>query len=296
MSDKKRALGRGLSELGLSELLGNVLTSNQPNQVSNLEELQYLAIESIHPGKSQPRKDMDRESLHALAHSIRAQGIIQPIVVRKTAAPNSYEIIAGERRWRAAQLAELKKIPAIIRDISDKNSAALALIENIQREDLGALEEATAFHRLIQEFEMTHQQLADITGKSRSSVSNLLRLLNLEPSVKTLLEKGSIEMGHARALLGLSHEQQIKLAQTIINKSLSVRITEQMVQKIENPQTKISSKTNKNTDPKIVDLQESLTTKLASPVMIKHTKKGKGKLIINYKDIDELEKIISKIR
>jgi len=253
-----------------------------------------LPTQSIRPGKSQPRKDMDAEALHALASSIRTQGIIQPIIVRKTSEPNVYEIIAGERRWRAAQLAELKKIPAIIRDISDKNSVALALIENIQREDLGALEEATAFHRLIEEFDMTHQQLADITGKSRPSVSNLLRLLNLEPSVKTLLENGSIEMGHARALLGLSHEQQIKIAQIIIQKSLSVRMTEQMVQKIESPETKISSKINQNTDPKIADFQELLKTKLTNPVTIKHTAKGKGKLIINYKNLADLEKIIAR--
>lgn len=284
--NKKKALGKGLSELGLTELLGSLPNNNQ-------ETLQYLPIQSICPGKSQPRKDMDPEALHALASSIRIQGIIQPIVVRKTAEPNIYEIIAGERRWRAAQLTELKKIPVIIRDISDKNSVALALIENIQREDLSALEEAAAFHRLIEEFDMTHQQLADITGKSRPSVSNLLRLLNLEPSVKTLLENGLIEMGHARALLGLSHEQQIKLAQTIINKSLSVRLTEQMVQKIENPETKITSKPIQNTDPKIADFQELLKTKLANPVTIKHTTKGKGKLIINYKNLVELEKIVA---
>ena len=280
MSDKKRALGRGLSELGLSELLGS--TAN------HLEELQYLPIQSIHPGKSQPRKDMDPESLHALAHSIRAQGIIQPIVVRKTATANAYEIIAGERRWRAAQLAELQQVPAIIRDISDKGSMALALIENIQREDLGALEEATAFHRLIQEFDMTHQQVADITGKSRPSVSNLLRLLNLDDHVKTLLEKG-----HARALLPLTPEQQLKLAQTIVDKSLSVRATELMVQKIETPAMATTSKTTTQTDPKISDLQELLKTKLAAAVTIKHSAKGKGKLIINYKNLVELEKIIA---
>ena len=282
--DKKKALGRGLSELGLSELLGNLPSDKQ-------EKLQYLPIQSIHPGKSQPRKDMDPEALHALAGSIRAQGIIQPIVVRKTSAPHDYEIIAGERRWRAAQLAELKEIPAIIRDISDKNSAALALIENIQREDLGALEEALAFHRLIEEFEMTHQQVADFTGKSRPSVSNLLRLLNLDPAVKILLENGAIEMGHARALLGLPSAEQLKTAQMIINKSLSVRAAELIVQKIENPEIKIASK-NQNINPQIADFQESLETKLAAPVTIKHTSKGKGKLIITYKSLAELEKII----
>lgn len=284
MLDKKRALGRGLSELGLSELLGSIASSQ--------EELRYLPIQSIHPGKSQPRKDMDAESLHALAGSIRAQGIIQPIVVRKTSVPNRYEIIAGERRWRAAQLAELKEIPTIIRDISDKNSAALALIENIQREDLGALEEAHAFHRLIEEFEMTHQQVADFTGKSRPSVSNLLRLLNLDPAVKILLESGAIEMGHARALLGLSSAQQIKIAQMIIDKSLSVRAAELIVQKIENPDAPSSSKTNQPTDPKFSDFEKLLNTKLGAPVTIKHTQKGKGKLIINYKNLVELEKIV----
>lgn len=288
MLDKKRALGRGLSDLGLSELLGNIDNIKTP---SHLEELQYLPIQSIQPGKSQPRKDMDAESLHALAHSIRAQGIIQPIVVRKTAA-NTYEIIAGERRWRAAKLAELEQVPAIVRNISDKSSVALALIENIQREDLGALEEAQAFQRLIQEFDMTHQQVADITGKSRPSVSNLLRLLNLDEQVKAFLENGKIEMGHARALLGLTPEQQIKLAQTIIDKSLSVRATELIVQKMEGSALTTNSQSLPQIDPRISALQNLLNTKLPALATIKHSANGKGKLVINYKNLIELEKIV----
>jgi ParB family chromosome partitioning protein len=241
---------------------------------------------------------MDQEALQTLAHSIRSQGIIQPIVVRKTSTAHSYEIIAGERRWRAAQLAELEQIPAIIRDISDKSSAAFALIENIQRENLSALEEAHAFHRLIQEFDMTHQQVADFTGKSRPSISNLLRLLNIDPAVKILLENGSIEMGHARALLKLPNEQQLKIAKIITDKSLSVRATELMVQKIEKLDAPVASNKKPQSidspvSPYVSSFQELLKTKLNAPVAIKHTKKGKGRLIINYKNLAELEKIIT---
>ena len=242
MSSKKRGLGRGLDALLATSQASAPEKSEQDNQSS---ELQKLPIEYLQPGKYQPRKDMSPEALDDLASSIRSQGVIQPIVVRKL-ADHLYEIIAGERRWRASQLAELDVVPCIIKDVPDEAAVAIALIENIQREDLNAMEEAQALDRLMVEFELTHQEVADAVGKSRTTVTNLLRLNNLNDDVKLLLEHGDIEMGHARALLALNGETQTQAAQTVSGKGLTVRDTENLVRRLLEPpkpkaETKIQS-------------------------------------------------------
>ena len=217
MIQKKRGLGRGLSEL-----LGDVVSA--PVQEKS-QDVQTLPIEFLQRGKYQPRKDMDPEKLKELSDSIAAQGIIQPIIVRKIAA-EKYEIIAGERRWRAAQLADLQEVPVLVKDLDDRSVMAIALIENIQREDLNALEEAEALHRLLDEFELTHQQIAESIGKSRATVTNLLRLLDLANEVKSMLSRGQLEMGHARALLGLEESKQVEIANKAVKQNLSVRAVE----------------------------------------------------------------------
>src|SRR3989338_5809092 len=240
MIPKKRGLGKGLSDLGLGALLGDLQIPATPiipinefeeKNISTDDQLKKLPIHSLIPGKYQPRKIIAPEALEELANSIRTQGIIQPIVVRPI-ANNQYEIIAGERRWRAAKLAKLTYIPAIIRDITDETAMLMALIENIQRRDLNVMEEAGALNRLMNEFNMTHQAVADAVGKSRTNVTNILRLLNLNASVRELLEQGQLEMGHARALLTLNEEQQSHAANVIITRKLSVRETEELVRKM----------------------------------------------------------------
>lgn len=281
MALKKRGLGRGLNAL-----LGDVT----PTEKEKTQDLQTLPIEFLQRGKYQPRKDMNPEALQELANSIQAQGIIQPIVVRAI-AEDRYEIIAGERRWRAAQLVSLQEIPVVIKEIDDRAAMAIALIENIQREDLNALEESEALKRLVDEFEMTHQQTADAVGKSRTMVSNLLRLLDLSNDVKALLAKGLIEMGHARALLSLDSEKQLEIANKVVKQNLTVRATEKLVKDIVD---------DKKPEPKQIDtdtlrLQEQLTEKTGAKVIINHQKSGKGKLIFNYTSLEELEGIINKI-
>jgi len=281
MAAKKRGLGRGLDAL-----LGDVAPAAEektPNQ-------QSLPIEFLQRGKYQPRKDMHPETLKELADSIKVQGIIQPIVVRLL-SENKYEIIAGERRWRAAQLAALQEVPVVIKNIDDRAAMAVALIENIQREDLNALEESEALKRLIDEFDMTHQQAADAIGKSRAMVSNLLRLLDLQAEVKTLLAKGLLEMGHARALLALEGGLQIETANKVVKQGLTVRATEKLIK---------SLGTEKTTAPKALDadtlrLQAELTEKTGAKVIINHQQNGKGKLVFNYTSLEELEGIISRI-
>ena len=281
MAAKKRGLGRGLDAL-----LGDVAPAAEekiPNQ-------QSLPIEFLQRGKYQPRKDMHPETLKELADSIKVQGIIQPIVVRLL-TENKYEIIAGERRWRAAQLAALQEVPVVIKNIDDRAAMAVALIENIQREDLNALEESEALKRLIDEFDMTHQQAADAIGKSRAMVSNLLRLLDLQAEVKTLLAKGLLEMGHARALLALEGGLQIETANKVVKQGLTVRATEKLIK---------SLGTEKTTAPKALDadtlrLQAELTEKTGAKVIINHQQNGKGKLVFNYTSLEELEGIISRI-
>lgn len=290
MAMKKRGLGRGLDAL-----LGGIDSGggDQP-QVRN-DELKNLPVELIQPGKYQPRTDIHAESLEDLANSIRAQGVVQPIVVRMLNDSNKYEIIAGERRWRAAQLAELHEIPAVIRNVPDEAAIAMALIENIQREDLNPMEEANAFQRLIDEFHMTHQQVAEAVGRSRVTVTNLLRLLTLNDDVKRMVERGELEMGHARALLTLEHEQQSQAAREVIEKQLSVRETEKLVRRIQStPEEKRESRSELS--PDIKKFQEDLSERLGAKVAIQHGPSGKGKLLVHYNNLDELEGILAHIK
>lgn len=286
MNMKKRGLGRGLDAL-----LGDVPVAAKPAE--NTSAQQTLPIELLQRGKYQPRKDMNPEKLQDLANSIAMQGIVQPIVVRHI-SPQQYEIVAGERRWRAAQLAGLQDVPVIVKEMDDRTAMAIALIENIQREDLNVLEEADALQRLLTEFEMTHQQVADAVGKSRATVTNLLRLLELAPEVKKMLVNKQLEMGHARALLPLTTEQQIEAARKITNQGLSVRLTEKLVKDIQNPPPKIEPK-NAVVDADVLSLQNDLSEKFGAKVQVESNEKGQGKLIIHYSNLDELEGILNKM-
>lgn len=279
---KKRGLGRGLSEL-LGDVAANPVREKP-------QDVQTLPIEFLQRGKYQPRRDMDPEKLKELSDSIAAQGIIQPIIVRKLAG-GKYEIIAGERRWRAAQLAELQEVPVLVKDIDDRSVMAVALIENIQREDLNALEEADALHRLLDEFDLTHQQIAEAIGKSRATVSNLLRLLDLAGEVKVMLGKGLLEMGHARALLGLDEVRQIEIANKVIKQGLTVRAVEKLVRE----QSAEKQVVAKKVDPDTLRLQRQLSERTGAKVEINHQESGKGKLIFSYASLEELEGIINKI-
>ena len=287
MAVKKRGLGRGLDAL---------LTSNKSTEHNNANqqsaELQKLPVEFLRPGKYQPRKDMSQDALEDLASSIRAQGVIQPIVVRAI-SDNSYEIIAGERRWRAAQLARLSEVPCLIKNVPDEAAVAIALIENIQREDLNAMEEAVALDRLLTEFDLTHQQVADAVGKSRATVTNLLRLNALNDDVKVLLEHGDIEMGHARALLALADDNQSETARLVAHKQLTVRETESLVRRILEPKTPVTAKAK---DPDVDALEQRLSERFAAPVQIMYNKKGKGNLVINYSSLAELDGILAKMQ
>jgi len=282
MAAKKRGLGRGLNAL-----LGDVASAPEKEKS---QDMQTLPIEFLQRGKYQPRKDMHPESLQELADSIKAQGIIQPIVVRSL-ADDKYEIIAGERRWRAAQLATLQEVPVVIKDIDDRSAMAVALIENIQREDLNALEESEALKRLLDEFEMTHQQVADAVGKSRATVTNLLRLLDLQNEVKTLLAKGLLDMGHARCLLALEGDQQIEVANQVVKQGLSVRAVEKIIKNQGSEQKSVEQKQDSDT----LRLQDELTEKTGAKVTINHQQNGKGKLVFNYTSLEELEGIIARI-
>lgn len=292
MSAKKRGLGRGLDAL-LTPKKAPVTAEEIEHDTTNTSDgsLRVIAIEKLNPGKYQPRKDMSEEALEELASSIKSQGIIQPIVVRKT-DENSFEIIAGERRWRAAKLAKLTEIPCLIKEVPDESAVAIALIENIQREDLNAMEEAVALQRLMEEFELTHQAVADAVGKSRTAVSNLLRLNSLNAEVKTLLERGDIEMGHARALLAVDDEKQGELASIVVEKSLTVRETESLVKKSQEP---VKEKQPVEKTPDIELLEQQFCQQFSTQVTIKHNAKGKGKLTISYKNLDQLDKIVELI-
>jgi len=288
---KRRGLGRGLDALLTSNIEIDDAAQSNLTSVDD-SELQYLPIEQLQQGKYQPRKDMSAEALEDLSNSIRSQGIIQPIVVRNVDV-NTYEIIAGERRWRAAQLAGIDKIPCIIKNVEDEAAIAIALIENIQREDLNAMEEAIALERLLTEFELTHQEVANAVGKSRTAVSNLLRLNKLNEDVKTLLEHGDIEMGHARALLALEDDLQSNTARTVVAKDLTVRETEALIKKIQAPEKVIE---NREKDPDTKSLEQNLSEKFGSQVTIAHNKKGKGKLVISYTNLEELDGIVARFR
>ncbi|WP_088329297.1 ParB/RepB/Spo0J family partition protein [Lacimicrobium sp. SS2-24] len=292
MSTKKRGLGRGLDALLATSSQQKHTQSSEEQASAQAGELQKLPIEYLHPGKYQPRKDMSPEALEDLASSIRSQGVIQPIVVRKT-GEHKFEIIAGERRWRASQMAHLDQVPCIVKNVPDEAAVAIALIENIQREDLNAMEEAQALQRLLTEFDLTHQEVAEAVGKSRASVTNLLRLNNLADDVKLLLEYGDIEMGHARALLALEGDNQTEAARTVVAKGMTVRDAEKLVRKLLEPSP---PKTEPKTDPDIKRLENDLAEQLGANVSISCNAKGKGKLTINYSSLDELDGIISKFK
>ena len=289
MSAKKRGLGRGLDALLATSQSSD--RQQQPESNPTQSELSKLPIEYLVPGKYQPRKDMSPEALEELASSIRSQGVIQPIVVRQL-EQHRFEIIAGERRWRAAQLAQLDEVPCLVKNVPDEAAVAIALIENIQREDLNAMEEAQALDRLMIEFELTHQEVAEAVGKSRTTVTNLLRLNNLNDDVKLLVEHGDIEMGHARALLALDGEMQSEAAQTVSGKGLTVRDTEKLVRKLLEP---AKPKPEKEIDPDVKNLMTRLSENLGAQVAIDHNAKGKGKMVINFGSLDELDGILEKL-
>lgn len=291
MAKRKGGLGRGLDSL-LSSSAANKITSSS---VGPGDRLQSLSIELIQRSPFQPRTQFDETELESLAASIRAKGVIQPIVVRPIAT-NAYEIIAGERRWRASQLAGLHEIPAIIRQVDDGDAMAMALIENIQRQNLNPIDEANALNRLLDEFEMTHQQVADAVGRSRTAVTNLLRLRSLQPQVIELVESGQLEMGHARALLGAADEQQLTLARKVAKDQLSVRQTEALVKKSASAGDKAPARKPQRPDPNITQLEQDLAGKLGANVKLTYSSKGTGKLVITYNNLEELDGILEHIR
>ena len=284
-SRKKPVLGRNLSSMLSQATLQQV-------QGSARDELRNLPLDLIRPGRFQPRSVFDQEKLSELADSIRAQGVVQPVVVRPLDEGEGFELIAGERRWRAAQIAGLERIPAVIRDVPDEVSVAMSLIENIQRENLNPLEEAAALRRLIDDFRMTHQEAAEAVGRSRAAVSNLLRLLELMQEVKDMIDMRLIEMGHARALLSLDHDLQVQGAREVVRKRLSVRDTENLVRRLQ--QSK-KQKGQRRPDPDILRLQNRLGEALGARVRIQHQASGKGKLIISYNNADEFEGILGRL-
>ncbi|MFM2485924.1 ParB/RepB/Spo0J family partition protein [Celerinatantimonas yamalensis] len=295
MSPRKRGLGKGLDVLlstshSARQREQAQQDTNSADAAHSDKTLRALPIEWLQPGRYQPRKDMASDALDELAQSIKAQGIIQPIIVRSVDYQR-YEIIAGERRWRAAQLVGMHDVPCLVKDIDDNAAIAMALIENIQREDLNAMEESIALQRLLSEFSLTHQQVADAVGKSRTAISNLLRLNSLTDEVKLLLEHGDIEMGHARALLALKDVQQIEAGRIIAGKSLTVRDAEKLVKKLLNP---VPATPAISTDPDVERLQQRLSEQLGSVVKIQQTKQGQGKLVINYTSLAELDQLINK--
>ncbi len=317
-SVKRRGLGRGLDALlGVasttpdttktkSEISSTVkaASENESRTVSEADASagsattatagqHQLGIDLIRRGRYQPRRNFDEEKLRELADSITAQGVIQPIVVRPV--NDHYEIIAGERRWRAAQLAGLDEIPVVIRDADDQSAMAMALIENIQRDDLNPLEEAGALQRLLDEFSLTHQQIAQAVGKSRTTATNLLRLVELATDAKQLLEQGKLEMGHARAILGLKGAQQSEAAAKVVRSGLSVRETEKLVRRLQGLDAKPVPATEKSVDPNIRSLEQQLSEKLGAIVKLQSGAKGKGRLVINYNSLEELDGILEHI-
>lgn len=293
---KKRGLGRNIDLLISRKSVvtkPQVEAAPKNSQVEEKNEtLRTLPVELLQRGRYQPRRNFSPEKLQELADSIRTQGIIQPIVVRNT-QKDQYEILAGERRWRAAQLAGLTEVPVIIKNIPDEAALAIALIENIQRENLNPIEEAIALQRLLDEFSMTHQQVAESVGKSRTTITNLLRLLTLHADVKLMLEIGELEMGHGRALLSLEGHLQVPAAIVVCRQHLSVRATEQLVNSMQN---RTKSKAKVTVDPNIQKLQQKLSDQLGAMVRFEHTNKGNGKLVIHYNTLDELDGILEKIQ
>ena len=294
MAAKRQSLGTGLDALlGFSD---EVKVTSQSDQMNDADgTLRDLPVEFLQRGKYQPRRDLDADALQELTNSITQQGVMQPIVVRKIAT-DKYEIIAGERRWRATQQAGLESIPAIIRSITDEAAIVMALIENIQREDLNSIEESRALIRLQDEFQLTQQQVADAVGKSRSAVTNLMRLASLESAVQKQLELGEIELGHAKCLLALSGNTQVMAGREIAANSMSVRQTETLVKRIHLSGSVMPVEKTKQADPDILRIQEELSEKVGAPVKIQHSSKGSGKLVIKYHSVDELEGILVHIK
>jgi ParB family transcriptional regulator, chromosome partitioning protein len=291
MIAKKRGLGRGLDALIGAANFGQ---GTQPDAAAApREELRQLPVDLIQRGRFQPRRDFNPEALEELASSIRAQGLMQPIVVRP-AGPERYEIIAGERRWRAAQMAGLADMPVIVRDVSDEAAIAMALIENIQREDLNAIEEAVALQRLQQEFGLTHEQIAEAVGKSRTTVTNIMRLLGLAAEVREHMEARRLEMGHGRALLGLPPEQQVPVAREVLERELSVRETEALVRRMHAPQRPARAPVSENAD--IRRLERELSEIVGAAIAIDHKPGGKGRMVINYSSLDQLDGILRYFR
>ena len=305
MNDKKK-LGKGLDALlssgssqTMASLLGGRPRDTEPSQTQvgsptpdRDGDLKNIPVDLIQRGKYQPRTDMHEEALEELSASIKNQGVMQPIVVRPISS-DKYEIIAGERRWRATQMAGLDTIPAIVKPVGDEAAIAMALIENIQRENLNPIEEAMALKRLQDEFELTQQEVADAVGKSRVTVTNLMRLIGLHIDVRRMLEHGDLEMGHARALLALPDEQQTSAARVVSGKGLSVRQTEALVRRLTSESGTVKSQ--QASDPDIKNLEDKLAEKLGAKVMIQHTAKGKGKVVVKYNSLDELDGILAHI-
>ncbi len=279
---KLKGLGRGL----------DALLAGDSNEETKADSLRMLQVTQMQPGKYQPRTHMDQESLVSLAESIKAQGIMQPILVREV-GDDKFEIIAGERRWRAAQIAGLQEVPVLVREIPDEAALAMGLIENIQRENLNPIEEANGIKRLIDEFEMTHETAAQAVGRSRSAVTNLLRLQNLHEKVQEMLMQNRLDMGHARALLGLDSAKQITAAEQIVQKSMSVREAEQLVKRLA---SNASAPIAKTKDQDVMRLQEELAQVLGADVQIESSSKGAGTLKIRFVNLDQLDVIISKLR
>ena len=295
MSPRKGGLGRNNLNVFLSESV-NASADPVPVVPSVTQKktgLTYLPVEKLQRGKYQPRQHIATEKLDELAESIRSQGIIQPIVVRPV-SQDQYEIIAGERRWRAAQLAGLDKVPVVIKEIPDEAAMAMALIENIQREDLNPIEEAFALERLIEEFQLTHQEVSEKVGKSRTAVTNLLRILNLNNDVRLMLEQNKLELGHAKVLLALSGPEQSRVAKQIILKGLTVRETEALIKKVLLG-VELKPKAQK-VDPDIRRFETDISEKLGAKVMLQHGSNNKGKLIIHYNSLDELDGIVDHIQ
>ncbi len=291
MVAKKKGLGRGLDALlgaGASEYVADAGRGDG-------DELRSIPVDLIQSGEYQPRRDFDQEALEELADSIKSQGVIQPIVIRPIDG-GRYEIVAGERRWRASQLAGLQEIPSVVRDMPDKVALSVAIIENIQREDLNPLEEAISLDRLLNEFELTHQLVADAVGRSRAAVSNLLRLLELDDELKRYLSEGKLGMGHARALLSLGSVSQKQAAREVITKQLSVRQTEALARKLQEQIDKPANSKMMHENPDVVNLEGRLSEQIGAKVAVKHSSKGKGTMTIHFNSLDELDGIIEHIK
>ncbi|MFT5705788.1 MAG: ParB family chromosome partitioning protein [Oceanospirillaceae bacterium] len=306
---KKRGLGRGLDALLSSSHLEDQITADLDSaavkgEVVLADGYPVIAVNKIQRGKYQPRRDLEPQALEDLTNSIKAQGVMQPIIIRPisvvatdedSSSAVEYEIIAGERRWQASQLAGLETIPVIVKDVSDEAAIAMALIENIQRENLNAMEEAVALKRLQDEFELSQQEVADAVGKSRSTVTNLLRLTKLTDDVRRLLENGDIDMGHARALLGLEGDVQVEVAREVAAKGMSVRQTEELVRRWQSGALPKKSVEKPTPDDNLLKISENLAQKYAAKVEIKHNSKGKGKITISFENAEKLEKILESL-